>query len=419
MENDSTMEDQRQPSGTDLGTLHSQLEQLRQHFLAELPARVDAIRLAISGLAYSVREQQMSGVLNNLEQLHQRLHKLIGAAGTFGISRISLRARDMADLVDDTFRLAGWPSQQRINKLRALADDLLQHKFDQGEFSGSPVEPSRPLQSGGSDGATIAHVVDDDPIQIELIRHTLAKAGYTVEVFSSVVVYADLFDRLPAPAIIFMDMQFDGEQFAGAHIIRELKQQSQGLPPVVFVSAMTDIESRLSALRAGATRYLTKPLNPAQLVRLADELTLRVPPSPYRVMLVDDDASTLAAYSLILSRAGMNVLTVNQPLETLAQLAEFQPEVLILDLLMPEVNGTELAALIREDDDNDPLPILFMSAESDPWRQLVTIGLGGDEFMPKPVAADYLVTTVTARARRSRKQRKLLERAVPMLDSQT
>ncbi|GAA3578095.1 hypothetical protein GCM10022265_28500 [Marinobacter xestospongiae] len=361
----------------------------------------------------------MSDVLANLETLHQRLHKLIGAAGTFGVSRVSLIARDMAELVNDSFRNSGRPSQEKITQLITMADDLLQQQFEQGMFSDTPVSSTKQSVNRARQRGIVAHVVDDDPMQVELIQHSLKKNGYTVEVFNSVMVYADLFDRLPEPAIIFMDMRFDGAQFAGADIISNLKEQYQNLPPVVFISAMTDIQARLAALRAGATRYLAKPLIPSHLVRLADELTLRVPPSPYRVMLVDDDPSTLAAYGLVLSRAGMKVLTVNRPMETLVQLSEFKPEVLILDLLMPDVSGTELAALIREDDVNDPLPILFMSAETDPWRKMMTVGLGGDEFMPKPVAADYLVTTVTARARRSRKQRQLLERAASTAEYHT
>ncbi|MDX1755259.1 MAG: response regulator [Marinobacter sp.] len=387
-----------------------QLARLRQNFLAELPQRVDAIQTALLDLRESLDQRDISQVLAGLEQLHQRLHKLIGAAGTFGVARVSAKARQMSDLVDETFRASSWPSQKRINQLRQLTEELRQCQQPPFEPDTGFSEIDAPLSQAPKSHCT-AHVVDDDPIQVELIRSTLSKAGYQVEVFSAVTVYADLFVSLERPDIIFMDMRFDGDQYAGADRIQTLKQAHDNLPPVVFVSAMQDIHARLAALRAGATRYLTKPLDAPQLVRMADELSLRIPEKPYRVMLVDDDADVLAAYGLVLSRAGLTTLTVNQPLETLNQLEEFRPDVLILDLNMPEVNGAELAALIREDERHEPLPILFLSAESDPWRKMSIIGLGGDEFLPKPVAADYLITTVTARARRARRQRKLLQLA--------
>ncbi|MDX1457070.1 MAG: response regulator [Marinobacter sp.] len=388
----------------------AQLAKLRKSFLAELPQRIDSIQTGLLDLRESLDQRDISLVLACLEQLHQRLHKLIGAAGTFGVARVSAKARQMTELIDDTFRASSWPSQDRINQLRQMTEELRQCQLPPFEPGIGFAESDTPL-SLTPKSHCLAHVVDDDPIQVELIERTLSKAGYGVRVFSSVTIYADLYASLERPDIIVMDMRFDGDQYAGADRIQELKQEHENLPPVVFVSSMKDIHARLAALRAGATRYLTKPLDTRQLVRMADELSLRIPEKPYRVMMVDDDADVLAAYSLLLSRAGMTALTVNRPLETLNQLEQFQPDVLILDLNMPEVNGAELAALIREDESHEMLPVLFLSAESDPWRRLSIIGLGGDEFLPKPVATDYLITTVTARARRARRQRKLMQLA--------
>lgn len=385
-----------------------QLEELRNDFLADLPQRIDAVAVSISGLDDSLQQRDISLVLSHLEELHQRLHKLIGSSGTFGVARVSAKAREMSEVINETFRDSSWPSNERIHRLRTLTRELQQSQFAAAERGIVLADPE--LNSLRLPRATCtAHVVDDDPIQVEQIRHFLEHQGYQVDTFSSVMIYADVYASLEQPDIIFMDMRFDGAQYAGAEVIRNLKQQMNSLPPVVFISTMSDIQSRLAALRAGATRYLTKPLDSGQLVRIADELTLRIPASPYRVMLVDDDAEVLAAHSLVLNKAGMNVLTVNRPMETLNQLASFQPEVLILDLMMPDVNGVELATLIREEEANEALPILFLSAETDPWRRLMTIGLGGDEFLPKPVTTEYLITTVTARARRARRLRQLLQ----------
>ncbi len=404
------MEETGTPKSESAFSAAAQLAKLRKHFLAELPQRIDAIQSALLDLRNSLDQRNISQVLACLEQLHQRLHKLIGAAGTFGVARVSAKAREMTELIDDTFRASSWPSLDRINQLHKMTEELRQCQLPPFEPGIGFVDSDEPL-SPPAKSQYSAHVVDDDPIQVELIQGTLSKAGYRVSVFNSVIVYADLYASLERPDLIVMDMRFDGDQYGGADRILELKQNNEQLPPVVFVSMMKDIHARLAALRAGATRYLTKPLDTRQLVRMADELTLRVPEQPYRVMMVDDDADVLAAYSLVLSRAGMTALTVNRPLETLNQLEQFQPDVLILDLNMPEVSGAELAALIREDEDHETLPVLFLSAESDPWRRLSIIGLGGDEFLPKPVATDYLITTVTARARRSRRQRKLLQLA--------
>lgn len=386
----------------------TELTRLRQGFLRELPQRIDVIHCLMADLEQGLAERDISRVLGDLDQLHQRLHKLIGAAGTFGLSQVSGKAREMSDSIDDTFKASSWPTQERIDLLKGLVVELSQSRQDTDDDDTGMEETEQAL-AGNPDRDRLVHIVDDDPAQLIQMRQVLLQAGYKVDTFSSVAIYSDMYESLSKPDVIVMDMRFDGDRYAGAEYLSAIKKRHANLPPVVFVSVLTDIEARLKALRSGATRYLAKPVRAIQLVRMADDLTRRTPHAPYRVMMVDDDTEVLAVYGLMLSRAGMEVLTVSEPLQTLERLEHFKPDVLILDMIMPDVSGSELATLIREDETHESLPILFLSADTNHWRRMMSIGLGGDEFLPKPVAAEYLITTVSARARRARRQRYLLE----------
>lgn len=385
----------------------NELSQLRDDFLKELPKRIEAIHCLMVDLEKSLAERDISQVLSLLDQLHQRLHKLIGAAGTFGLGRMTEKARQMTETIDDTFRASSWPSKGRLETLKRQAIELSQFQHDPASEEPLLGETEQALAADPR-RERLAHIVDDDPNQLARMRQVFLLAGYHVDIFSSVVIYSDLYESLPKPDVIIMDMRFDGERYAGAEHITKLKKRAGNLPPVVFISVLTDITARLAALRSGATRYISKPVRDAKLIRMVDELTMRAPQTPYRIMMVDDDADVLAVYGLMLSRAGLDVLTESKPLKTLEQLERFKPDVLVLDLVMPDVSGSELAALIREDDTYESLPILFLSSETNHWRRMMSIGLGGDEFLPKPVSAEYLITTVTARARRARRQRHLL-----------
>lgn len=204
-----------------------------------------------------------------------------------------------------------------------------------------------------------------------------------------------------------MDMRFDGERYAGAEHIRKLKQHLGHIPPVVFVSVMEDIHARLRALRAGATRYLVKPVARERLINLADELTGKLPDEPYRVMLVDDDPQVLEVNRLTLEQAGIEIQTLTNPMDTLDRIQQFRPDLLVLDLYMPDLTGTELAALLREDDSFATMPILFLSTEPDPWQQISALNMGGDGFLIKPAPPAYLVSMVLARARLARRYAQL------------
>ena len=131
-------------------------------------------------------------------------------------------------------------------------------------------------------------------------------------------------------------------------------------------------------------------------------LTHQVPYSPYRVMIVDDDRELAEYYATLLHGAGMLTKVVVNPLQTLDKLADWHPDLVIVDVYMPECNGLELASVIRQDDKYTTMPIVFLSSETDVDKQLYALDLGGDAFLTKPVVHQHLLSTVIARVKRSR-----------------
>jgi DNA-binding response OmpR family regulator len=111
----------------------------------------------------------------------------------------------------------------------------------------------------------------------------------------------------------------------------------------------------------------------------------------------------------------MTVRTLSQPLQILDVLNDFAPDVVVLEVHMPEATGPELAAVLRERDEHLQLPVLFLSAEADTSQQLLALNLGGDDFLVKPVQPDYLVAMVAARARRARQNSAIRRRLESIL----
>ncbi|MBA4177492.1 MAG: PAS domain S-box protein, partial [Leptothrix sp. (in: Bacteria)] len=260
----------------------------------------------------------------------------------------------------------------------------------------APKAPSR------LDRATRVHLVDGDAEQAAVMALALAEGGYEVRVFSRL---ADLRAALGGdenPDAIVMEMSFPEGDQAGAALVAELQAGPAHCPPVVFTTVRDDLDARVAAHRAGARRYLLKPVAPDTLIDLLDALTGRLPQQPWRVLLVDDDPALLEAQSAVLRAAGMTVQTLERPRDTLLALDAFRPDVLVLDLYMPEISGPELSAVVRQRDDYLSLPILFLSSETDTSRQLLALSHDGDDFLVKPMLAEHLVAAVIARARRAR-----------------
>ncbi len=381
------------------------LAALRDQFQGQLEERVAAIRKVFDLLGPAAWQA------NEAEGLHRLLHSLTGSAGTFGMNSVSDVSRQLENALAAVIKTGQPPGAA---SWQALAHDLdrLERVAHIRLRSNAPSLAPQPPPHARPERAPLIHLVEDDLAQANFLRQVLLEHGFRVQHFAdpadfSAVITARADEQ---PAAVVMDMMFPEGGAAGANTIAQLGLGAKAGIPVVFVSIRDELAARLAAYRAGASRYLAKPVDAAQLCDLLDDLTGRMPGKPFRVLMVDDDKAVLAFQAAVLQAAGLDVLAVSQPLETLAALQQFAPDVVLLDVYMPDANGPELAAVIREQGRYMNLPILFLSAETDMTRQLLALNLGGDDFLVKPVAPEHLVAAVTARARRARQNSETMER---------
>ncbi|MCW9057866.1 MAG: response regulator [Gammaproteobacteria bacterium] len=244
--------------------------------------------------------------------------------------------------------------------------------------------------------------------QAHAMRQLLEEQGYRVEWFTSLEAFRGICSQGDLPSAVIMAMQFPEGETDAASLLAELKSRCLQCPPVIFTSEHDDLDTRLAAYRAGASRYLADPVDAARLLRLLEELIWRVPQQPYRVLMVDDNPLLLETHAMHLRAAGMLVRCETDPLVVQEVMQAFHPDVLLLDLYMPRCSGLELAAILREQEEYRELPILFLSGDGDVAKQMLALNLGSDDYLVKPVDPRHLVAATTARAHRARRQEELL-----------
>jgi diguanylate cyclase (GGDEF)-like protein len=215
--------------------------------------------------------------------------------------------------------------------------------------------------------------------------------------------------RQAPPDIVLLDVDFPEENTTGPAVFGQLIHELGQSPPAIFMSSRDGIKSRLAVVRAGGQRYLVKPVAIGDLTDAIDSVTREEQTPPERVLIVDDTLSMCKLYSAIIEHAGMQARYLTNPLEVLDTLSEFQPDLVLIDLYMPECSGPELAAVIRQVGAYVGLPIVYLSAETDRKKQLSAMQLGGDEFLTKPIDAEHLVAAVKNRTSRSRQIRALMK----------
>jgi len=187
--------------------------------------------------------------------------------------------------------------------------------------------------------------------------------------------------------------------------LRTLAPGSGKALALMLLSSRDDLSVRLAAARAGIRAFLHLPVSAGQVRTALGQLAQDAGDEGLRVLVVDDDALMVDLHAAMLRSAGISVQTLTQPLKLLETLDAFDPDVVVLDVYMPEASGPELAAVLRERalQLGLDLPILFLSPETDEQIQMQALQSGGDDFLLKPVSAAHLVAAVTMRARRARR----------------
>ncbi len=123
---------------------------------------------------------------------------------------------------------------------------------------------------------------------------------------------------------------------------------------------------------------------------------------PFRVMIVEDDRSQAMFAEAILRGAGMSPKVVAVPEQMMAILEDFDPDLVLMDLHMPGISGTSLTLQIREHPRFSGVPVVFLTGDQDPERQMEVLEKGADDYILKPVRPRHLIAAVQSRIRRAR-----------------
>jgi two-component system alkaline phosphatase synthesis response regulator PhoP len=116
-----------------------------------------------------------------------------------------------------------------------------------------------------------------------------------------------------------------------------------------------------------------------------------------RVLIVDDDVKTVDLVTLYLKRDGYRVLTAYDGIEALRLARESRPDLIVLDLMLPGIDGLEICRTLRNESD---IPIIMLTAKTTEDDRLVGLDLGADDYITKPFSPRELAARVRAVLRR-------------------
>jgi diguanylate cyclase (GGDEF)-like protein len=161
--------------------------------------------------------------------------------------------------------------------------------------------------------------------------------------------------------------------------------------------------------RLGGRGFLRKPLAPARAIDAVEPLLRPVDRRESSVLAVDDDPAVLEAVRFVLEPHGVRVETLAEPERFWEALEAASPDVVLLDVDMPGVNGLELCRVLRNDPRWKSVPVVFLTSRVDPTTVQAVFAAGADDFVGKPFVGPELGARIQNRLERVRMQRSLAE----------
>jgi signal transduction histidine kinase/CheY-like chemotaxis protein len=211
---------------------------------------------------------------------------------------------------------------------------------------GSSVPPSR---------SDCLLVIDDDAVQRDLMQRFLTREGFHVRVANGGEEGLQMARRL-RPAVITLDVVMPGMD--GWSVLGALKEDPSLRDIPVIILSMVDDPLRGFAL--GAADYLSKPIDRQRLARILTKHSSFVPARP--VLLVDDDAPTRAVMRDILEKEGRTVCEAENGRIALEVMERQRPSLILLDLMMPVMDGFEFAGEVRRRPEWSTIPIVVVTS---------------------------------------------------------
>ena len=224
------------------------------------------------------------------------------------------------------------------------------------EGQATPESTAERVSESLPPSAAVVLVIDDDPLVADLLRRTLVKDGYRVEYAENGEKGLQLARQL-RPDAITLDVMMPG--LDGWQVMTRLKSDPELCDiPVILLSIVND---RKTGFALGATEYLTKPLDRERLTsvlrRISNGRGSRL------ALVVDDVADNRALLRAALEGDGWTVEEAGNGLEALDRLEQRRPDAILLDLMMPEMDGIALVERLRTSERNRSIPVLVVTAK--------------------------------------------------------
>ena len=220
-------------------------------------------------------------------------------------------------------------------------------------------------------------VADDEPNIRRSLCFTLSKMGYAILEAQTGRQALDLTLK-HMPDLVILDIMMP--ELDGFDVIKSLRECGEPEVASIPILATSILEFQDKALQIGANDYHPKPID---RVSLLDSVRYLLPQQARKILVIDDEVPITKAICYELGRAGYQTSTAQNGREGLQLCRQELPDLIILDVMMPVMNGYEMLRELRAEEQFSHIPVIVLTANGLPGDRSKALGLGAQQFITK------------------------------------
>lgn len=365
------------------------MEVIRQKFLKKLDGLLPEFAAFQQQLSQQIPSTQ------TLTALRISVHQIAGSAKTFGFSETSefaARAERHLDQLLGDIEASEQSPQAIADKLHRSFSELIAHAEELVSTQMQAVVEEAPLRETVPETEVKYTVLigDDDTLVIDLIRQHLEDKGcQIIAVPDGRAVLAEAKNH--QPDLIIQDINMP--EISGFQILKSLKREPKTENiPVIMLTKRTEDKSIIEGISSGAVDYIIKPFDIDKLVK---QVMTALEKANTQVLLVDDDAVVNELLALRFRKQGYKVVVAENGREALEKFQQSPPDVMLLDIMMPGMDGLAVLSQLKEKLKSD-VPIVMLTAKNQTENAITSFEGGAHDYIRKPFDIDELVARVSA-----------------------
>lgn len=337
-----------------------------------------------------IRDIEASPCEATLAAFQKDVHKIAGSAGSYGYARVSALCREMEfdlqkKMVSPDLIVPEWliSLQTFLKKIKLAFQSADAEPAGESQFSGQD-------QAGESSTLDI-YVADDDAALLDIFRKKSQVYGLKTQVETDPLAAKQAVEQNGfAPKFLLVSKYYAGYNgIDGYDIIKEFRAHHRFAATAIgIISSDGEMDNRLSATKAGVELFLKKPVQPESFDEIMKKFIEPQNRKRFRVLLVDDDIDVCEYVSTILYRIGVDVKAVFEGKNLIAEIESFGPDLLILDIALPDYGGLELLQMLRSDLRYKHIPVVILTEHADNFRIKMAYFIGAEDFIVKPIVRE-------------------------------